>query len=142
MRSRTTGQLSWQCVFFVDTAAEEAPERERRFPTARTLVLDAAPFAEEWQFTRAVWDVLRCEAYFGYSPPPGEGPNWNALNEGLMSVDEDTTPAKDYLLVVRNAAILWQRLPGTAGHFLQNWLWIAEWWATAQQTSFDLLFVL
>ena len=129
-------------MFFVDTADEEAPERARRFPTARTFVIDAAPFEEEWQFTRAVWDVLRCEAYFGYSPPPGAGPNWNALFDGLKSVDEDTTQAKDYLLVVRNAAILWQRLPGTAGHFVQVWLSAAQHWAERLETSFDLLFVL
>ena len=47
-------------------------------PDARTFAIDAAPFEHEWQFTRAVSEVLRCEDYFGYSPPPGQGPNWNA----------------------------------------------------------------
>jgi hypothetical protein len=56
-------------------------------------------------------------------------------------VDEDTTPVNDYLLIIRNAAHLWERFPRTAGTFTELWQSAADHWAERLATSFDLLYV-
>ena len=52
------------------------------------------------------------------------------------------TPAKDYLLIVHNAALLWQRFPRMVATFTEVWQDAADFWSERMQTSFDLLYLL
>jgi hypothetical protein len=75
MRYRSEGgRIMRTCVFFREPTAEAqflASLHYGALPGARTFALDAAALDEEWQFTHAVWRVLRCADYFGYTPEPG-----------------------------------------------------------------------
>ncbi len=95
MRDRAEGgRIVQPCVFFresVALAAFLASFQHGALPGARTFELDAAPLDQDWQFTRAVWDVL--PVALSAVAPPGTRIGWDALLDGLRSVDEDMTPA-------------------------------------------------
>lgn len=131
------GQPLWECIRFTTHDREAEARSAYRMP--RTFAVDGGGLSSEGQFLNAVGTALRFSDYFGYVPETSW--EWNGFFDGLKSVDSDTIPATDYLLVIRGATHLWRALPETMGVFVGCWLSAAEIWAKRLDVSFDLLFV-
>jgi hypothetical protein len=99
---------AWECVHFASEAPSLPPMRDGfvvGYLEGKECISDTKLFAE-------VQRVLAFPDYFGH--------NWDALEECLRDLDGRGKHA--YVLVMRNAKLIWAEGPRTAGKFVEVWL--------------------
>ncbi|HVG25363.1 MAG TPA: barstar family protein [Thermoanaerobaculia bacterium] len=106
----------------VHFATEDAAEA--LIADANSQVREITPGATKDELLAAIAEALVLPDYFGN--------NWDALEECLQDLEYD---GHSLVLVVRRAAMLWQRMPREMSTLVDTWL------ASASERDLHLVFV-
>ena len=106
----------------VHFATEEAAEALRA--DAAAYIREIAPEPTKEELLAAMSDALVLPDYFGQ--------NWDALEECLHDLEYD---GDMLVLLIRRAALLWQRMPRDMSTLVDTWL------AAARERNLHLVFV-
>ena len=103
-------------------ATEEYAEELLAFDSRR--VREITPEATKESLLAAIAEALALPDYFGQ--------NWDALEESLLDLEVD---GEMLVLVVRDAAMLWQEIPGEMVMLVDTWL------SAAGKSNVQMVFV-
>jgi hypothetical protein len=105
----------WRCVHFGSLSMDA--ESALAATNAAACTLDGALCATNTRLLAALAEAMQFPAYFGY--------NWDAVDECLADLGS-WLPGSGYVLIVRNATLLWQVNPLGAGALVESWLDAAQ----------------
>jgi hypothetical protein len=108
----------------VHFATQESAEALRADLTLRVREIALGPTPTQDELLAAIADALALPDYFGH--------NWDALEECLQDIEFD---GELLVLLVRHAAMLWQRLPRDLSTLVDTWL------AASSERNIHLVFV-
>jgi len=122
------GTTTSQCIHF---RVKEPNPRPLIAMGMKIFTLDSSGVRNKKSFLSQISIAMEFPEYFGN--------NWDALEECLR--DLTWAPASGYVLIIRNAQLLWQHHTELAGKLVESWLFAAAEWSKVN-TPFHLLFLL
>jgi RNAse (barnase) inhibitor barstar len=121
-------EVAWECVHFCERISlHELPDQ--RISGFDIFEMDAGEISTKEQLLASIAETMGFPDYFGL--------NWDALDECLR--DMEWSPAKGYVLIIRNAENLWRKNPRVAAGLIQSWMFSAEEWSH-EGVPFHLVF--
>lgn len=129
----------WSCVHFVNcNDFESATRKIADYDKLMEYRLDLKAIVDKRSLLDAIELLMDFPAMFRVSG----NLNWDALLDGLRSLEQDEKDGAGFLLVLDNANRLWAQSPLVAGTLIELWMIAAEFWARKFGKAFHLNFLL